>query len=154
MKKFIIFLLRKEKLPLQDGKYDIDCATVWCTLEKVYRGCTNFERQQRLSLQDTALILARRESRLTQDLGVVHLKISQATALEKFDRKVASDAEVKHVSPLGGEMMPINDGTNECAFLSIVLAEHVLLASRTESVELAIWHLPGEINHRQAKLRM
>ena len=157
VKKFIISLLRKEKLPSQDGKYDIDRATVWCTLEKVYRGCTNFERQQRLSLQDAALILARRESRLTRDLGVVHLKISQATALEKFDRKVASDVEVKHVSPLGGEMMPINDGTNACAFLSIVLAEHVLLASRTddffgnlpESVESAIWHLPGEINEHR-----
>ena len=42
LKKFITELLRKEKLPQHDKKYDIDCATVWFALEEVFRGCLNF----------------------------------------------------------------------------------------------------------------
>ena len=51
LKKLIISLLATEKLPLQDVKYELDRATAWCDLEKVYHGCTKFDRQQRLTLE-------------------------------------------------------------------------------------------------------
>lgn len=59
LKKFIRSLLEEQKHPLQDAKYDIDRATVWYDLEKVYRGFTNFCRNRRLSLQDASQILRR-----------------------------------------------------------------------------------------------
>ena len=49
LKKFITELLRKEKLPQHDKKYDIDRATVWFALEEVFRGCLNFNSEKRLS---------------------------------------------------------------------------------------------------------
>ena len=54
LKKFITELLRKEELPQHDKKYDIDRATVWFALEEVFRGCLNFNREKRLSLQEAA----------------------------------------------------------------------------------------------------
>ena len=92
-----------------------------------------------MSLQEAALILARWESRITRNVDVIDLKISQATALEKFDHKLASDLEEQHVKLLQREMMPSNDGTNACAFLSTVLAENALLASTIDDF-LEIYH--------------
>lgn len=63
LKKFIRSLLEEQKHPLQDVKYDIDLATVWYDLEKVYRGFTNFDRNRRLSLQEAGQILRRRHER-------------------------------------------------------------------------------------------
>ena len=85
LKKFIRSLLEEQKHPLQDVKYDIDRATVWYDLEKVYRGFTNFDRNRRLSLQEAGQILRRRHER-SRDLQVVNLKVSQATALEEFEK--------------------------------------------------------------------
>ena len=85
LKKFIRSLLEEQKHPLQDVKYDIDRATVWYDLEKVYRGFTNFDRNQRLSLQEAGQILRRRHER-SRDLQVVNLKVSRATALEEFEK--------------------------------------------------------------------
>ena len=85
LKKFIRSLLEEQKHPLQDVKYDIDRATVWYDLEKVYRGFTNFDRNRRLSLQEAGQILRRRHER-SRDLQVVNLKVSQATTLEEFEK--------------------------------------------------------------------
>ena len=83
--KKTISLLATEKLPLQDMKYELDRATAWCDLVKVYRGCTKFDRQQRLTLEEAGRILRRREGRFSKVIEVIHFKISQATSIEHFD---------------------------------------------------------------------
>ena len=156
MKEFIVSLLQKEKLPLQDEKYAIDRATVWCELEKVYRGCTNFARKERMPLQEAAQILARRQDRFSRDVQVVNLRVSQATALEEFDQRLAAKLE-GDVESLQSEIMPVNDATNACAFLSIGVAESILYESETEeffenlpkAVELTILSLPEGINEHR-----
>ena len=50
LKIFISSLLRQKKLPLYDDKYAVERATVWRGLEEIYRGCANFDRHSRLSL--------------------------------------------------------------------------------------------------------
>ena len=131
LKKFIRSLLAEQKHPLQDAKYDIDRATVWYDLEKVYRGFTNFDRNRRLSLQDAGQILRRRHER-SRDLQVVNLKVSQATALEEFDARVAAGME-KHCKTKESVTTPSNDGTNACAFLSVGIAESILYDTETET---------------------
>ena len=106
LKKFITKLLRKEELPQHNKKYDIDCATVWFALEEVFRGCLNFNREKRLSLQEAAQILARRHDRFSMDFQVINLRVSQATALEHFDQKVAVDFQ-EQVKSLQPNVMPI-----------------------------------------------
>ena len=155
LKKFIRSLLEEQKHPLQDVKYDIDRATVWYDLEKVYRGFTNFDRNRRLSLQEAGHILRRRHER-SRDLQVVNLKVSQATALEEFDARVAAGME-EHCKTKESMTTPSNDGTNACAFISVGVAESILHDTETEAffenlpkaVEVTILSIPEEINkHR------
>lgn len=156
LKTFVTSLLAAEKRPLQDLKYEIHRATAWYELEKVYLGCTKFDRQQRLSLEEAGLVLVRRQERFSTDTEIIHLKVSQATALENFDHQVAVELEsgqLKH----NQEATPVNDGTNACAFLSICVAERTLHESETddffialpETVEATIWSLPDKINEHR-----
>ena len=156
LKKFITELLRNEKLPQHDEKYDIDRATVWFALEEVFRGCLNFNREKRLSLQEAAQILARRHDRFSMDFQVINLRVSQATALEHFDQKVAVEFQ-EQAKSLQSNVMPINDGTNACAFLSIGVAESIIQKLEGEvffeklpaAVESIIWSLPEKINEHR-----
>lgn len=156
LKKFITELLRNEKLPQHDEKYDIDRATVWFALEEVFRGCLNFNREKRLSLQEAAQILARRHDRFSMDFQVINLRVSQATALEHFDQKMAVEFQ-EQAKSLQSNVMPINDGTNACAFLSIGVAESIIQKLEGEvffeklpaAVESIIWSLPEKINEHR-----
>ena len=156
LKKFITELLRKEKLPQHDEKYDVDRVTVWFALEEVCRGCLNFNRDKRFPLQEAARLLARRQERFSMDFQVINLRVSQATALEQFDQKVAEELQ-EQAKSLQSNVMPINDGTNACAFLCIGVAENILQEIETEvffenlptAVESIIWSLPEKINEHR-----
>ena len=76
----------------------------------VFLGCLNFNREKRLSLQEAAQILARRYDRFSMDFQVINLRVSQATALEHFDQKVAVEFQ-EQAKSLQSNVMPINDGT-------------------------------------------
>ena len=134
LKKFITELLRKEELPQHNKKYNIDCATVWFALEEVFRGCLNFNREKRLSLQEAAQILVRRHDRFSMDFQVINLRVSQATTLEHFDQKVAVDFQ-EQAKSLQPNVMPINDGTNACIFLSIGVVESIIQELEREVFE-------------------
>ena len=81
LKIFISSLLREKKLPLLDEKYGVERATIWRGLEEIYRECVNFDRHSRLSLEEAVAILSRDNKRVSEDLDVLHLKVSQATAV-------------------------------------------------------------------------
>ena len=160
LKIFISSLLRQKKLPLYDDKYAVERATVWRGLEEIYRGCANFDRHSRLSLEEAATILCRESKRVSDDLDVVHLKVSQATAVQQFDHRLAVQLE-GNTDEKPAEQMECalnNDGTNACAFLSVKTADVILsevvtgiefFAELAEAIEDSIWHLPERINvHR------
>lgn len=89
-------------------------------------------------------------------MQVVNLKVSQATALEKFDVRVATGME-KHCKIRESMTTPSNDGTNACAFLSVGVAESILHDIETEAffenlpkaVEVIILSLPEKINEHR-----
>lgn len=89
-------------------------------------------RQQRLTLEETGRILSRREGRFSRDIEVMNLKISHATSIQHFDRKVAAELESPCSKPLQIKTLPINDGTNACAFLSVSIAERILHESEID----------------------
>ena len=87
------------------------------------------------------------------DFQVINLRVSQATALEHFDQKVALNLQ-EQAKSLQPNVTPINDGTNACAFLSIGVAESIIQELESEvffeklptAVESIIWSLPEKIN--------
>lgn len=105
---------------MPDEKYVVERGTVWRGLEEVYRKCTNFDRRGRLSLNEAANILSRENERLSTDLDVVHLKVSQGTAVQQFDQRLAAQLEdAGNEEPVQQlEYALTNDGTNACVFLS------------------------------------
>ena len=152
LKRFISSLLRRGKHPIQDDKYEVERATVWCALDEVYEGSVNFNPQSRLSLDKAATILSREE----KDLDVIPLKISQATAVEQFDQKLATRLhEAGHKESVQTGSVLRNDGTNACAFLSVKIVDTILTEIGTEgdvfatvagTTEDIIWLLPEKIN--------
>lgn len=125
---------------------------MWCALEEVFKGCVNFNRQSRLPLDKAATILSREE----KDLDVLPLKISQATAVEQFDQKLATHLhEAGHGEAVQAGAVLSNDGTNACAFLSVKIVDTILteigaegdvFAKVAATTEDTIWLLPEKIN--------
>ena len=102
LKEFICSLLSQRKLPLPDKKYEVERATVWIGLEGVYRGCVAFDRHSRLSLKEAAEILSEDSERSSRDLDVVQLNVSQATAVQQIDERLAvevNEHETKDPQP-------------------------------------------------------
>ena len=157
LKKLIISLLATEKRPLQDVKYELDRATAWCDLENVYRSFTKFDQQQRLTLEEAGWILSRREGIFSRDIEVIHLKVSQATSLERFDLKMAAELERPCLKPLQMKALSVNDGKNACAYFAVRIAERILNKSEIDdffenlpdAAESIIWSLPVEINNHR-----
>ena len=64
-------------------------------------------------------------------VDVVHLKVSQGTAIEEFDQQIAArlieTAEHEDLkSPVQVKSALTNDGTNACAFISVKIADILL----------------------------
>ena len=125
---------------------------MWCALEKVYKGCVNFNWQSRLSLDKAATILSTEEN----DFVVSTLKISKPTAVEQFDQKLANHLhEGGHEEAVQAGSILTNDSTNGCAFLSVKIVDTILTKMGTEGDLFAkvagptkdtIWLLPEKIN--------
>lgn len=163
LRKFICSLLIQKKHPLQDPKYEVQRATVWSGLEEVYNGCVNFNRNCGMSLEEAADI---KESSLdlSEYVDVVHLKVSQGTAIEQLDQQLAfrlkdTAEHEEHEGSVQVESALINDGTNPCAFIFVKIADILLRRCGTgnrfftnlvQVAEETIWNLPAQINeHRQ-----
>ena len=161
LKIFVRSLLSQGKHTLPDKKYEVECATVWRGLEGVYKACTNFDGKSRLSLKEVAAIMQQESERFLRDVDVVHLGISQGTAVQRFDERHALQLQDRDHGNL--ESTLANDGTNACAFLSVKIAERILVGGLTEednfapffaeAVEDTIWTLPEQINEKSQEGR-
>ena len=61
LKSFITSLVRSERYPMQDAKYEIARVTVWRELENVLRVCVKLKGEKRFSLDEASAILKRDE---------------------------------------------------------------------------------------------
>ena len=159
LKSFITSLMRSERYPMQDAKYEIARATVWRELENVFRGCVKWKREERFSLDEACAILKRDgDQHLRTNIDSIQLKVSQASAVEQFDEELVSQFEERGSNDIVQmNSTPSNDGTNACAFLSVAVADIIFKLDKgdafftrlAESVEQTIWFLPEKINaHR------
>lgn len=116
-----------------------------------------------MSLEEAADIM---ESSLdlSEYVDVVHLKVSQGTAIEQLDQQNAfrlqdTAEHEEHEGSVQAESASINDGTNACVFISVKIADRLLRRCRrgngffTNLVEVAeetIWNLRAQTNeHRE-----
>lgn len=93
---------------------------MWCALEEVYKGWIGRQAES-MVLRQSSPILSREE----KDFDVIPLKISQATAKEQFDQKLATHLhETGHEEALQARSVLSNDGTNACTFSVCEDSEH------------------------------
>ena len=86
--KFVSNLLRDNRRPLTDAKYNKHRAREWSSLEEVYLGCTNWDPTKRLSILAVEKILSREYS-VSKNCDQFKLSVTQSTATELNDRRVA-----------------------------------------------------------------
>ena len=125
------------------SKYDNTRAIHWLKILELYEVCTSFDPSDRESFSGPVFMKL-----LEADIAPQcnHLKSSQASALETFDRRVA---EMVGKESYGAQILPTNDGTNCCSFMCIEIATQVIasglddIASNTERI---IDQLPMKVN--------
>ena len=123
---------------MQDANYEIARATVWRELENVFRGCVQLKREKRFSLDEASAILKRDEAQhFRTNIDFIQLKVSQASAVEKFDEQLASQFEERGSNDIVQmNSTPSNDGTNVCAFLSVAVADVIFMLDKGKSFSL------------------
>ena len=105
--------------------------------------------------------MSREDKRVSADLDVLHLTVSQATAVQQFDQRLAAQLKDNFSEELPAKQLECalnNDSTNACAFPSVKIADTILSAvvagsefftKLPQAIEDTIWHLPETINmHR------
>ena len=73
--------------------------------------------------------MSRENKRVSTDLDVLNLNVSQATAVQQFDQRLAAQLKDNVSEELPAKQFECalnNDGTNACAFLSIKIADAIL----------------------------
>ena len=116
---------------MPDTNDEIQWAMVWCRLDEVYKGFVNFEPHCRLPLDEEAKIMKGSSDSISRHIDIVHLKVSQGTAIEEFIQQIAAclmeTAEHEDLkSPVQVESALTTDATNACAFISVEIADILL----------------------------
>ena len=133
---------KKEK-PMMSSKYDNTRAIHWLKILELYELCTSFDPSVRQSFSGPVFRKLVEASIVPQ---YYNLKLSQASALENFDRRVAAMVEN---DGFGDQVLPNNDGTNCCTFMCIEIATQVIKCGLKDiacNVERIIDQLPVKIN--------
>ena len=121
--KFVEGKLMKQQKPLHSSKYSQSQQSHECrTLIKVYEGCTSFNPAERLSVSQVVDILI-----TSKHCSVIPLSVSQNSALEDFDRKVAAGFSPE----LLVDGFTQDNAINSCAFICVILG-HLLITSNDE----------------------
>ena len=162
--KFVSNLLRDNRRPLTDAKYNKHRAREWSSLEEVYLGCTNWDPTKRLSILAVEKILSGEYS-VSKNCDQFKLNVTQSTATELNDRRVAFKLQCSDENQFeSSEQASVvsNDGTNACAFLSVKIAEKIIhgldgnspnITTLVPCIEEVIWYLPGHINTKRDMTR-
>ena len=112
-----------QKIPAEPLKYQHKHAVDWYFIERISKACINFTHKERPTTEEVVAMIGNEP---TASSVQIHLKNSQSTSLEEFDREVAwvvaKNGEFDAVNVV---LQPDNDGTNECVFLSIKIANEI-----------------------------
>ena len=116
-------LMTHRKIPAEPLKYQHKHAVDWYFIERISKACINFTPKERPTIEEVVAMIGKEP---TASSLQIHLKNSQSTSLEEFDREVArvvaKNGEFDAENALS---QPDNDGTNACAFFSIKIANEI-----------------------------
>ena len=152
-------LLKNQQHPVEPLKYQHQHSTNWYTIYKIYEACTSFDARAR---PDVSTVLKMLDQDYKDTSINHHLRGSQASALEYHDEMVARNVQHgKHTSDIVAAPPIHNDGTNACAFLSVMIAHKIHQVAGNgrpawpemcEVAEKVIDELPKKINsHRNVE---
>lgn len=152
-------IMLTQQLPQHDQKYESVRVTQWWQVVEVFTMCAKFDPDSRPSAEEVLRSINIDDPEAS--LLIKPLTVSQNTALENFDVAVAHQLENESsVLPTEKNLGPeephvLNEGTNACAFLAIVICDKILgqqktvLLSHTDLTELAddvIKEFPEKVN--------
>ena len=130
VKTEILNKLQSKTKPQFSARHSALQATEWLQIDDAYEKCTDFQPDSRPSADDLMSLLTEQ----SQSFSDYSLHVSQNTVLANHDGLIAAGGPSQEI--------PKNDGTNSCAFLSVVIADHIL----RQEIQLpncesdAIWH--------------
>ncbi|KXJ18326.1 High affinity nerve growth factor receptor, partial [Exaiptasia diaphana] len=142
-------ILRRQQRPSPSAKYKDIHETKWRHLSEAYERCTSFVPSSRPTIGEVLEILDSDAKFLT----VLPLRVHQGSAVERFDEQFVSENPNIHQSLLN------RDGTNGCAFLSVIIADRVLNCHQDDTcwkdvctlAEDVISNSPIRFNHLRDK---
>ena len=115
--------LRNEIVPTFSTKYHEMQACYYAKLREIFCDNLEYDPSKRASANDLIDLIE------TQDDFEVHpLPVSQNTALQNNDRLLiqAAGANTLDSELLSETMLPLNDGTNACSYLTLGIIDHLL----------------------------
>ena len=144
--KFVHNKLRDKQKPVHSEKYAKPRETEELKfLSQIYEECTSFDPRQRMTVKQLATLLSHKNDHLL----VVPLKVSQNSAIERYDMQVAAGQDDRK------DNLPLNDGVSACSFISVVHncnAQDYLIKSIIQDTERSITDLPLYFNaHRNTE---
>ena len=98
------------QLPICSETFHTEQATDWSIIEDVFKRCLSFTPQERPSAQEVRKILER--DNLSAPCRDIPLSCSQTSAIENVATATKCNLHVSNI---------LNDGTNSCAFLSVLI---------------------------------
>ena len=124
--KTLIEYVKDEKLPKHEPKYEYLRVLEWWQINEVLLACLSFDSNCRPSASEMETLLSASQS-YDASLTFYPLSVSQSTALEEADKKLAQkigsifkEPQLQHVAT------PENDGTNACAFIALAICNWFL----------------------------
>ena len=122
--KFVHDKLRDKQKPMHSEKYaKLREAEELKFLTQIYEECTSFDPMQRMTVKQLATLLAQKDDHLL----VVPLKVSQNSAMERYDMQVAAGQDNRD------DNLPLDDAVNACSFISVVLGDLILSSLDTSN---------------------
>lgn len=147
-REIVAMQFEKSNLPTSSPKYQIQQASDWLVIEDLTKKCLCFNPRERVTAQDICEYL--KHDDVSFPCRNITLKCSQSTAAEQF---FDLNASIRC-----GENIP-NDGTNSCAFLSVLIMDKLISEGDdlpetideweeiAESVADIITNAPSRFNH-------
>ena len=119
-------LLSCGRLPEMSNEFHLQRRIYWGKLLNAYERCARVLPVERANLNDIRCILNKNDN--TSLIHKLRLSVSQATALEEYDKRFASGKS--------GDF-PTNDGSGCCTFLCLKIAEKLNLLDITVHEDIA-----------------
>ena len=125
--KFVDKKLRDGQKPVHSEKYaQLREKEELKILSQIYEECTSFNPSHRMTANQVVTSLARKDDHLQ----VIPLKVSQNSAMERYDMEVAARGDD------GVDSLPLDDAVNACSFISVVLGDLILFPTETTNCDL------------------